>query len=105
MTSRLIAIRNGETALAQRPRDMTALRRQAADIKHDNGVEARYISAANLSAHSMMEPFHGTMTIPIGVALNPRKYTNGLLGIAQSAGPKSLHTARSPDWKNTRRSA
>ena len=78
MTSRLIAIRNGETALVQLPLDMTALRRQAADIKNDYSVEARYINAAHLSAHGMTEPFHGTLTIPIGVALNPRKYPNGL---------------------------
>jgi glycine/D-amino acid oxidase-like deaminating enzyme len=88
MTSRQIAIRNGETVLAQRPRDMTALRRQAADIKNDYSVEARYISAVHLSAHGMTGPFHGTMTIPIDFALNPRKYANGLLGVAQSAGAK-----------------
>ena len=78
----------GETVLAHRPRDMTALRRQAADIKNDYGVEAHYISAAHLSAHGMTGPFHGAMTIPIGFALNPRKYANGLLGAAQSAGAK-----------------
>ena len=94
MTSRQIAIRNGETALAHRPRDMTALRRQAADVKNDYGVEARYISAAHLSAHGLTRPFHGALTIPIGVALNPRKYANGLLGAAQSAGAKVL--AHSP---------
>ena len=88
MTSRQIAIRNGETVLAHRPRDMTALRRQAADIENDYGVEARCISAIHLSAHGLTGPFHGTMTIPIGFALNPRKYANGLLGAAQSAGAK-----------------
>ena len=67
---------------------MTALRRQAADVKNEYGVEARYINAVHLSAHGLTRPFHGTLTIPIGVALNPRKYANGLLGVAQSAGAK-----------------
>ena len=67
---------------------MTALRRQAADVKNDYGVEARYINAVHLSAHGLTRPFHGRLTIPIGVALNPRKYANGLLGVAQSAGAK-----------------
>ena len=69
---------------------MTALRRQAADVKNEYGVEARYINAVHLSAHALTRPFHGTLTIPIGVALNPRKYANGLLGVAQSAGAKVL---------------
>jgi glycine/D-amino acid oxidase-like deaminating enzyme len=73
---------------------MTAQRRQAADIKNDYGVEAHYISAAHLSAHGMTGPFHGAMTIPIGFALNPRNYANGLLGAAQSPGAKVF--ARSP---------
>ena len=84
---------------------MTAPRRRAADVKNNYGVEARYINAVHLSAHGLTQPFHGTLTIPIGVALNPRKYANGLLGVAQSAMAQSLRTVRSPDWKNTRRFA
>ena len=88
---------NGETVLAHRPQDMTALRRQAIDIKNNYGVEAHYISAPHLSAHGMTGPFHGAMTIPIGFALNPRKYANGLLCAAQSAGAKVF--ANSPVTK------
>ena len=93
---------NGETVLAHRPQDMTALRRQAIDIKIDYGVEAHYISAPHLSAHGMTGPFHGAMTIPIGFALNPRKYANGLLCAAQSAGAKVF--ANSPVTKLQKKS-
>ncbi|MEE4189800.1 MAG: FAD-binding oxidoreductase, partial [Roseobacter sp.] len=77
----------GETQLAHRPRDMTALRRSVASVRENYGVEPVLIEKSELAAHGMTGgPFFGAMTIPLGFGLNPRKYLAGLVVAAHAAG-------------------
>ncbi|MHA6264175.1 NAD(P)/FAD-dependent oxidoreductase [Arenibacterium sp. CAU 1754] len=76
----------GETILAHRPRDMEALRRKADAMARDAGPPPELIEPADLRGHGMGGPFHGGLTVPVGFALNPRKYLFGLAAAAQRAG-------------------
>lgn len=77
----------GETLLAHRPKDMAALRAEAASTNRLLGVECEIIEKADLAAHGMnSEEFHGAMTVPIGFGMNPLKYLKGLCDGARAAG-------------------
>jgi glycine/D-amino acid oxidase-like deaminating enzyme len=78
----------GETLLAHRPRDWAALQRDAARAAEDYGVAPRLTPAADLAAEGMAGPFHGALTLPVGFALNPRKYAAGLARAAEAAGAR-----------------
>lgn len=78
----------GETILAHNTRQMRRLRAAAPDIARDYDVEPEILDAADLPAQGMAGPFHGALTIPIGFALNPRKYVAGLLTAAENAGAR-----------------
>lgn len=81
--------RAGELQLAHRPRDFDALRAGAGQAARDYGVEARLIPRDRLAAEGMAGPeFHGGMILPLGFALNPRKYLLGLAHAAQDAGAR-----------------
>ena len=80
---------NGETELAHRPKDMLALRRSAAAVRENYGVEAEVIEKPELERHGMNGgPFFGALSIPIGFGLNPRKYLAGLLKEARRRGAR-----------------
>lgn len=84
----------GETLLAHTPRHWRALQAEVAQVREDYGVTPEMIPADALRQHGMNGPFHGAMTIPVGFALNPRRYVRGLAEAAQAAGAR-LH-AQSP---------
>ncbi len=82
----------GETLLAHTPRHMAALRRELPHVAEVYGVTPQLHEPADLAALGMSGPFHGGLTIPLGFALNPRKYVTGLASAAEAAGAR-LHDA------------
>lgn len=84
----------GEVRLAHRPRDMRVLEAEAADIAAVQGDSPRLISKDDLAAEGLAGPFHGGLHTPLGFALNPRKYLDGLAQAARDAGVRIF--ARSP---------
>ncbi len=76
----------GETQLAHRPKDFEALRRDVDSIAEDYGVTATLTNKSDLAGAGMNAGFHGALTLPVGFALNPRKYITGLAQIAEAAG-------------------
>lgn len=81
----------GETQFAHRPRDFEAMRQQLAYYSENYGIEARLTDKAGLASEGMNAGYHGALTIPIGFALNPRKYIAGLAQAAEGAGAKIYH--------------
>jgi len=81
----------GETQFAHRPRDFEAMRGQLAYYYENYGIEARLTDKAGLASEGMNAGYHGALTIPIGFALNPRKYIAGLAQAAEDAGVKIYH--------------
>lgn len=79
---------NGETMLAHSPKAMRRLERHVDDIRANYGVDPTLHDASELGALGMAGPFHGGLTVPIGFALNPRKYALGLMRAAQGAGAR-----------------
>jgi len=82
---------DGETQLAHRPKDFAAMQEALAYYDDNYGVQARLTPPADLSAEGLNGGFHGALTVPIGFALNPRKYITGLAAAAQSAGAQIFH--------------
>ena len=78
----------GETILAHNPRNARALQDDVARVKAEYGVEATWHSPADLDALGMSGPFKGGITIPVGFALNPRKYLRGLASAARGLGAR-----------------
>ena len=79
---------HGETILAHNPKQMRHLRAAAPGVARDYGVTPEILEDDALPAQGMAGPFRGGMTIPIGFALNPRKYVAGLLNAAERAGAR-----------------
>lgn len=77
---------SGETVLAHRVRDAQNFEKEAEGIRENYGVDAQILTAEQLASAGMGGPFHGAMTIPIGFALNPRKYLKGLYDAGRDAG-------------------
>ncbi|HBS98327.1 MAG TPA: FAD-dependent oxidoreductase, partial [Citreicella sp.] len=84
----------GETLLAHSPRAWQKLQAEAQEIPALYGVTPQLTAAGDLAAEGLAGPFHGALTVPLGFALNPRKYHAGLARAAQQAGA-TLH-AHSP---------
>jgi len=79
----------GETLLAHTPRRLAALRAEAAHLGATQGLVVPVIDRPALAEHGFGSPaFHGALTVPIGFALNPLKYTLGLAGAAAGAGAR-----------------
>jgi glycine/D-amino acid oxidase-like deaminating enzyme len=78
----------GETILAHNPRNAHALKDDVARVKAEYGVDAEWHSPAELEALGMSGPFNGGLTIPVGFALNPRKYIGGLVSAARGLGAR-----------------
>jgi glycine/D-amino acid oxidase-like deaminating enzyme len=83
----------GEAWLAHRARDMHGTDRVVARVEEDYGVTPRVRTAEELRADGMSAGFHGGVTIPLGFALNPRKYLVGLTVAAQIAGVRVFSRA------------
>lgn len=77
---------DGETLVAHRPRDAEGFDAELASVEENYGVRAHVLGKADLSKKGMNGPFHGALTIPIGFALNPRKYLAGLVAHAANLG-------------------
>lgn len=84
----------GETTLAHTARAMATLRRDAPELAKDYNTSPVIVEKADLRGNGFGGSFHGALTLPIGFALNPRKYHSGLAAAAQNAGA-TLH-AHSP---------
>jgi len=82
---------NGETQFAHRPRDFEEMKQQLAYYSDSYGLEARLTDPGELEASGMNAGFFGALTVPIGFALNPRKYINGLARAAEGAGARIFH--------------
>lgn len=78
----------GETILAHNTRTARDLRKDVAQVQAEYGVEATWHNRAELADAGMAGPFHGGLTIPVGFALNPRKYIDGLVRAATSYGAR-----------------
>ncbi|WP_425040891.1 NAD(P)/FAD-dependent oxidoreductase [Primorskyibacter sp. S187A] len=76
----------GETLLAHTPRHWRALLSDVEALREDYGLAPELIPQDALRQHGMNGPFRGAMTLPIGFALNPRKYVHGLAQAALTAG-------------------
>jgi glycine/D-amino acid oxidase-like deaminating enzyme len=80
----------GETILAHRKRDLASLEKTAHRVSALYGVAPVLLSRDDLEAEGMAGGFHGGLTIPLGFALNPKKYALGLARAAEMAGA-SIH--------------
>ncbi|MFU8863000.1 MAG: NAD(P)/FAD-dependent oxidoreductase [Rhodobacterales bacterium] len=78
----------GETILAHNARTARDLQKDVAHVQAEYGVEATWQSPAELADAGMAGPFHGGLTIPVGFALNPRKYIDGLVRAATGFGAR-----------------
>jgi len=76
----------GETQLAHRPRDAQDMQAAIPRMAENYGVTPQFTPAAGLAEAGMSAEFHGALTVPVGFALNPRKYIAGLLQLALDAG-------------------
>ena len=79
---------NGETILAHNDRSARDLAQDVARVKDEYGVDATWHSPDDLERIGMAGPFKAGLTIPVGFALNPRKYIAGLLRAALAAGAR-----------------
>lgn len=85
---------DGEVILAHRPKDAPDLQGMVAEIAEDYGVKPTFLTKGDLAARGMNGPFYGGLHTPIGFALNPRKYADGLLTAALHKGARVFaHTA------------
>ncbi|MGB5559738.1 MAG: FAD-dependent oxidoreductase [Paracoccaceae bacterium] len=80
---------DGEVIVAHRLRDVADLMSEGAHLAAIYGVSPKLIAKADMSDHGLVgEGFHGALYVPIGFALNPRKYALGLAEAAKRAGAR-----------------
>ncbi|MEL6375641.1 MAG: FAD-binding oxidoreductase [Pseudomonadota bacterium] len=84
----------GETLLAHTPEHAGTYEEEARKIERDYGVTAKVLAGEELAQNGMNGPFYGAITNPLGFALNPFKYTLGLVKAAEKAGARIY--AKSP---------
>lgn len=77
---------NGETVLAHHARAMRHFEDHARAVEDNYGVTPVIHTPAELDRLGLSAGFHGGMTLPIGFALNPRKYIGALLQKCLDAG-------------------
>ena len=86
---------DGEVMLAHRRRDVAMLKDEATHLADVYGVQPRRIAREEMRGEGLIgEGFHGALHLPIGFALNPRKYALGLASAAAKAGARVF--AQSP---------
>ncbi len=76
----------GETQLAHRPSDFEDMKKSVDTLAENYGFEARLTRPEALESEGLNGGFHGALTIPVGFALNPRKYVVGLAAAVEAAG-------------------
>lgn len=79
---------DGETLLAHNQRAFAGLQKHAIEQKTLYGVTPELAGKSDLAGLGIGGDFYGALTLPIGFALNPRKYHAGLAIAAQSAGAR-----------------
>ncbi len=84
---------DGETLLAHNARAFAGLQKHAIEQKTLYGVTPELAGKSDLSGLGIGGDFYGALTLPIGFALNPRKYHAGLAIAAQSAGARLFQSS------------
>ncbi|KPA20316.1 Gamma-glutamylputrescine oxidoreductase [Shimia sp. SK013] len=77
---------HGETLLAHKPGAMASIIAEAAKVDSHFGTSSTVIDKDSLRQHGLGGEFHGAVTLPVGFALNPRKYVAALADDAAAAG-------------------
>ncbi|TCL01464.1 glycine/D-amino acid oxidase-like deaminating enzyme [Shimia isoporae] len=77
---------DGETILAHKPSAMRAIADEAAHIDSLFGTKSTVIPKEELRQHGLGGDFHGAATLPVGFALNPRKYVSALANSVEQSG-------------------
>ncbi|MTI45502.1 glycine/D-amino acid oxidase-like deaminating enzyme [Roseibium hamelinense] len=86
---------HGEIYLAHRPSDFAGFAEEARFLDDSYGIKARVLSPGDLRTEGIAGPeFHGGLHVPVGFALNPMKYVQGLARKARARGVRIY--ARSP---------
>ncbi len=76
----------GETILAHKPAAMTTIADEAAMVDSLFGTKSTIIPKEHLRQHGLGGEFHGAVTLPVGFALNPRKFVGALAKASEAAG-------------------
>lgn len=76
----------GETQLAHTARAWTAMQAEAGHVSTDYGVTPQLVKQRDLAGQGLAGPWFGAMTTPVGFALNPQKYHDGLTSLATRSG-------------------
>lgn len=84
---------NGETWLAHRSKDMNLAEAKLSMMQEKYGVKGRVIAREALADHGLNAGFYGAVEVPIGFALNPRKYVSGLVAVAMEASANLFEKA------------
>jgi glycine/D-amino acid oxidase-like deaminating enzyme len=99
---------DGELLLAHRPRAFRAMTAETPALARAYGVTPRLIPPEALAAEGIGGAWHGALHLPLGFALNPRKYHAGLARAARQAGarlcahsPVTALTPRAGRWRLT----
>jgi len=75
----------GETLMAHSRGAMAKLRARVDEVRRQYAVDPELLEPGALRDRGLNGPFHGALTVPVGFALNPRKFHSGLARAAQSA--------------------
>ncbi|PYG29475.1 NAD(P)/FAD-dependent oxidoreductase [Pelagimonas varians] len=89
----------GETQLAHSRRAWKAMQTEAEHIYTDYGVSPVLIEQGDLAVQGLAGPWFGAMTTPLGFALNPQKYHDGLARYAVRSGANLFGNAPVTDLK------
>ena len=76
----------GETLLAHHEKKVPYLDAYARSVEENYGVSPRVLDVRDLPEEGLSGPFHGAVTVPVGFALNPRKYLGGMIAAATGLG-------------------
>ncbi|SFK90758.1 NAD(P)/FAD-dependent oxidoreductase [Shimia haliotis] len=79
---------DGETILAHKPAAMARLTEEAAHIDSLFGTSSTVVPKDALRQNGFGGAFHGAVTLPVGFALNPRKFVGSLAGAAEATGAR-----------------
>ena len=79
---------DGETMLAHNARAAAGFAQEAEDLATLYKKPIDVVAKGDLADRGFGGGFHGAITIPIGFALNPRKYVSNLAQSAETAGAK-----------------
>ncbi|MGR3635580.1 MAG: NAD(P)/FAD-dependent oxidoreductase [Shimia sp.] len=77
---------HGETLLAHKPGAMAGIVAEAAKVDSHFGTTSTVIEKDALRENGLGGEFHGAVTLPVGFALNPRKYVSALADTCEEAG-------------------